>query len=418
MILNTWLACLVVLVPGFSTEDWPEFRGPDGQGHVSSGTPPLEWGPDKNLVWKQSIPGHGWSSPVVVKDRIYLTSAEPLEKGPEKKDAVEQALLALCLDAKTGKILWKKEVFRQPTSAPKPHSKNSHASPTPVVADDKIYVHFGHQGTACLDGEGKILWSNTDHSYVPVHGNGGTPILVDHRLIFSCDGGDQAYVTALDCQTGKELWRTERKTKADRKFSFSTPLVITVAGKKQVISPGSNAVIAYDPETGKEIWRVHYDGYSVIPRPVFGNGLLYICTGYNSPSLLAIKPDGQGDVTSTHIVWQTSKNVPHTPSLLLQDDLLFMVSDRGMASCLKARTGEVVWSERHAASNYSSSPILVGDRIFLASEEGNGLVLQMGPQYKVLGRNPLKERVFASFAVVGNSLYIRGESNLYRFESR
>jgi outer membrane protein assembly factor BamB len=403
--------------PSPKVTDWPEFRGPDGQGHVTEGKPPLEWGSDKNLVWKRAIPGLGWSSPVVVNGRIYLTTADPLAKGTDEKANDGYSLLTLCVNAATGEIVWSKEIFREPADAPKPYPKNSHASPTPLVYDGKIYVHFGHMGTACLDLDGKVLW-RAENKYKPVHGNGGTPILVDNHLIFSCDGGDQAYIVALDSKTGKEVWKTNRDTRVDRKFSFSTPLLITVDGKKQVISPFSNAVCAYDPATGKEIWRVGYDGYSVIPRPVFGNGLVYIVTGYNSPSLLAIRPDGKGDVTTTHVAWKTSKNVPHTPSLLLDGEDLFMVSDSGVFSCLKAKTGEVVWSERHAGNQYSASPILVDGKIYLTSEQGVGTVLEAGPQYKLLARSPLKERTFASFAVVGKALFIRTESNLYRFEVR
>lgn len=371
--LSISLSIALLLSITAQADDWPEFRGPTGQGRLLKGSLPTEWGPDKNVVWKQAIPGHGWSSPVIVNGRIYLTSAVPAGKGA----AAERKLEALCLDAGSGKVLWEVEVFRQGADAPNIHNKNSHASPTPLVHDGRLYVHFGHQGTACLDLSGKVLWKNDSLKYRPVHGNGGTPIVVDDKLVFSIDSGDEGFVVALDRSTGKVVWKAPRNVETNRKFSFSTPLLITVAGKKQVISPGSNVVVALDPDTGKEIWRVRYDGYSVIPRPVFGHGMVYVCTGYNSPSLLAIKPDGTGDVTDTHVVWKTNKFVPHTPSLLLDGDELYMVSDRGNVSCLDAKTGEVVWSERYAGSNFSASPILADGKIYLLSEEGVGTVLRL-----------------------------------------
>ena len=197
----------------------------------------------------------------------------------------------------------------------------------------RIYVHFGHQGTACLDLSGKVLWTDDLHAYEPVHGNGGSPILVNDLLIFSCDGGDQAFVAALEASTGKVRWKTDRSVEADRRFSFSTPLLITVNGRKQLISPSSGAVYAYDPETGKEIWRVRYDGYSVISRPIYGHGLVFISTGYNAPSLLAIRPDGRGDITDTHIAWSINHAAPHAPCPLLVGEEIYMVSDNGIASC-------------------------------------------------------------------------------------
>jgi outer membrane protein assembly factor BamB len=232
--------------------DWPEFRGPTGQGHSGEKALPLHWSPTKNVAWKQPIPGTGWSSPVISDGRIYLTTGAPTAGD----SSAGQSLAAVCLDAQTGKIFWERKVFRESAGTASVHSKNSHASPTPLVHGGRLYVHFGHEGTACLDLAGKILWRNTSLTYQPVHGNGGSPILVDGLLIFSCDGADKRFVVALNCATGEVAWKTEREGDADRKFSFSTPLFITVAGQKQVISPGSNVICAYNPRTGREIWRV------------------------------------------------------------------------------------------------------------------------------------------------------------------
>jgi outer membrane protein assembly factor BamB len=393
-------------------ENWPEFRGPTGQGIATSTDLPIEWSPTKNVVWKQAIPGKGWSSPIVYEGRIYLTTSVP---NSANKD---QSLRALCLDAKTGKVLWDQEVFRQEAAkAPRIHAKNSHASPTPLTDGQRLYVHFGHQGTACLDLTGKVLWRNTSVSYEPVHGNGGSPILVDNALVFSGDGFDQQFIVALDRNTGQALWKVDRQTDAFKKFSFGTPLLITVEGQKQIISPGSDMVGAYDPRTGKEIWRVNYGGYSIIPRPVYGHGLVFICTGFDQPRLLAIRPDGQGDVTAMHVAWTSRAAVPLSPSLLLVGDELYMVADGGLASCVDAKTGRKHWQER-LGGNYSASPLFADGKIYFQSEEGVGTVLKAEKKFQLLAKNSLGERTLASYAVADHALFIRTEQHLYRIQKR
>lgn len=402
------VSCLASLT---HADDWPEFRGPTGQGIVPTGTLPTTWIKDKNVAWTQQIPGKGWSSPVVAGGRVYLTTALSSENG-------DQSLRALCLDAAKGNILWQKEIFQQHNEqAPSIHSKNSHASPTPLVHDGKLFVHFGHQGTACLDRDGKILWRNTTNRYAPVHGNGGSPIVVDDLLVFSCDGGDKRFVVALNIVDGKTRWKTPRTVQVAKKFSFSTPLLIEVGGRKQIISPGSNAVCAYDPADGKEIWRVRYDGYSVVPRPVYGHGLLFLSSGYDRPILLAIRADGKGDVTDTHVVWKTNKAAPLSPSPLLVGDELYTVSDGGVASCLDARTGEVHWRER-LGGNYSASPLFAGGKLYFQSEQGMGVVVQAGKEFKLVAKNSLDERSLASPAAADGALFIRTETRLYRIGPR
>ena len=400
--------------PETPTDGWPQFRGPTGQGIVSAGKVPTDWGPDRNVAWKQEIPGTGWSSPVVHDGRIYLTAAVPVAGGA----ASDLSLRTLCVSAKNGKILWDVEALKEDGSkAPKPHSKNSHASPTPVIdaKEKRLYVHFGHMGTACLDLDGKVLWTQTDLTYAPVHGNGGSPILADGLLVFSIDGSDKQCVVALDAANGKVKWQTDRHSKATKKFSFSTPLVIEVDGKKQVISPASDVVCAYDLKSGDEIWRVTYEGYSLIPRPVYAHGLVYTCTGFEAPQLLAIKADGKGDVTKTHVAWSIRKNVPLTPSLLVSGDELYMVSDHGMASCLDAKTGEAHWQER-LGGNFSASPILADDKVYFLSEEGVGHVVKAAKKFERIAKNDLKERTLASYAVAEGALFIRTETHLYRIE--
>jgi outer membrane protein assembly factor BamB len=395
-----------------SAADWPEFRGPTGQGLAQEGGLPIEWGPSKNVAWRKAIPGSGWSSPVVVAGKVYLTAAVPV---PNREDL---ALSALCLDAKDGKILWNVEVFRQGADAPGIHDKNSHASPTPVVKGDRLFVHFGHMGTACLDLKGKVLWRNRDLEFVPVHGAGGSPIVVDDLLVFSGDGFRVRFVVALETATGKVRWQTERSGPAPvKQFSFTTPLLINHQGRRQIISPGSDVVGAYDPSTGKELWRVRYRGYSVIPRPVYGHGLLFVCTGYESPRLLAIRPDGKGDVTNTHVKWTTGRGVPHAPSPLLVGSELYMVSDRGVASCLDAKTGKVHWSQRLGTA-FSASPLHAAGRIYFQAEDGKGVVLKAGTTFARLARNDLGERSLASYASADGALFIRTAGHLYRVQGK
>ncbi len=355
------------------------------------------------------VPGSGWSSPVVVAGKIYLTSAVAIA-GSE-----DLSLRALCLDARDGHLIWNKEVFRQDAdTAPRIHSKNSHASPTPVVEGERLYVHFGHQGTACLDLSGKVLWSNRKLRFAPVHGNGGSPVLVDGLVVFSTDGAVAREVVALDARTGNVKWRTPRTVFSFKRFSFSTPLVIAVANKKQIISPGSGMVGAYDPADGKEIWKVRYSGYSVIPRPVFGHGMVFVSSAFDSPVLMGIQVDGKGDVTDTHVKWKLRKGAPNTPSPLLVGAELYVVADNGVATCVDARKGTVHWQKRLPGAGHSASPLYANGHVYFQSEDGVGSVIKAGTKYELVSRNNLEERTLASCAVSDNSLFIRTEKHLYR----
>jgi outer membrane protein assembly factor BamB len=324
-------------------------------------------------------------------------------------------LRALCFDAKTGAQLWNTEVFTATESAKQPiHDKNSPASPTPIIDADRVYVHFGHHGTACVDWSGKIVWRNNSLRYDPVHGNGGSPILVDELLVFNADGARDPFIVALNKKTGDVVWKVARATDTRQTFSFCTPLLITVNGQPQIISPGSGGVSALSPTDGHELWRVRYGrGYSVVPRPVFGDGLLFIATGFNRADLLAIRADGQGDATDTHIVWRTTKGAPLTPSVVLLGDELYAVSDMGVASCWDAKTGTVHWQER-LDGNYSASPITAEGRIYFQNESGTGTVLKAGRTFTKLATNSLEERSLASYAVAESSLFIRTDAHLYR----
>ncbi|MEY2600096.1 MAG: hypothetical protein RLZZ142_2355 [Verrucomicrobiota bacterium] len=392
--------------------EWPQFRGPEGNGATALTGLPLRWDEKQGLAWKVALPGKGWSSPVLSGDCIYLTSAVENESG-------EVALHALCLSQADGRLIWDREVLRpESADAKKMHRKNSAASPTPVVEGGRVYVHFGHLGTAALDLEGKVLWKQESLKYKPVHGTGGSPALVDGALVFSADGAEGPFVAALDAGTGAVRWKTPREGVAKKKFSFSTPQAIRVDGEIQIISPGSGYVAAYRPQDGAERWRVGYgEGYSVVPRPVYAEGLLYVGSGFDAASLLAIRPEGAaGDVTQTHVAWTLKKGAPHTPSVIVVDGLLFCVSDAGIASCVDAKTGEVYWSER-LGGNFSASPILAEGRIYFLNESGTTYVVKAAKAFELLATNELGERTLASPAPFPGGLFIRGEGSLYKVVS-
>ncbi len=288
-----------MLIPA---SDWPEFRGPGGQGHSDARGLPLTWSESTNVKWKSAIPGKGWSSPAIQGDRIWLTTAT--EEG--------RSLRAISVNIKSGAIVQDVEVFR--VSKGQIHQKNSQASPTPVLDGDRVYVHFGAYGTASLSASGEIIWKTRLEYDNGRHGPGGSPVIYDDLLIVSCDGQDIQFVVALDKITGKVRWKKARQGHQ----AYSTPLVVRLPAGDQVISPGAFRAIAYEPRTGKELWQVKYgDGFSNVPRPVFGNGVVFICTGFQQPSLLAVRVDGRGDVTKSHIAWTLNRGVSLTPSPLL-----------------------------------------------------------------------------------------------------
>ncbi|MDQ3625022.1 MAG: PQQ-like beta-propeller repeat protein, partial [Verrucomicrobiota bacterium] len=362
-----WLA-LAVSAAAAGDAGWTQFRGPEGQGLSAARDVPVEWSGTKNVAWKVAIPGRGWSQPVLLNGRLYLTT------GTAEGESSGLSLRALCVDAANGGVLWDTEVFRpDPSSAGPIHQKNSPASPTPVLSRERLYVHFGPMGTAALDLEGKVVWRQTELKYPPVHGAGGSPILTGETLIYNADGEKDPFVAALDAKTGAVRWKTPRDSPAQRQFSFSTPLAIEVAGATQVISPGSGLVAAYDPRNGDERWRVAYgQGYSVVPRPVFAHGLLFVSSGFNQPVLYAIEPSGAaGDAGGARVAWTHRKGVPHTSSMLALGDELYFISDAGIATCVDARTGNVHWTER-LEGNFSASPIAAEGRIYFQSEAGVG----------------------------------------------
>lgn len=384
-------------------EDWPQFRGPGGQGHSPEKGLPTTWSETKNVRWKSPIPGSGWSSPAIVGNRIYLTTAT-------EKNA---SLRLLAIDTATGKIALDKEVFRVSDVGPGIHAKNSFASPTVIVQGDRLFVHFGFYGTACLNTKGEILWKQV-LKYEPQHGPGGSPALFEDLLIISCDGFDAQFVVALDAATGKIRWKTPR---GKGNQAYTTPLVISVNGQPQVISPGAHHAYAYNPRTGKELWYIEYgDGFSNVPRPVYAHGLVYICSGFFQPVLFAVRPQGQGNVTKSEVAWSFPRTVPLTPSPIVVGDELYMVSDNGVATCLDAKSGKLAWQHR-IGGNHSASPVFAGGKIYFLSEEGECTVITPGPAYQEVAKSEVGERTLASLAVSDGAIYLRGDRHLFRIES-
>lgn len=399
--------CLAAMTGAIRAQDWREFRGPTGQGLAVDSTVPTEWSESKNIAWKTPVPGRGWSSPVVADGRVWLTSAID--------SSGVRSLRLLGYDAADGREIVNVEVFRIRRDNFSTNPKNSDASPTPVVEGDRVYVHFGASGTAALTTAGEIVWK-TRLTYESQHGNGGSPVLYGDLVVINCDGFDQAFVIALDKHTGKTKWRRSRRPPWSQ--AYSTPLVIRVGEADQLVSVGASYATAYEPLTGREIWRVYYrDGFSNVPRPVFGHGLVFITTGFQQPSLLAVRPDGEGDVTKTHVAWTLARGVPFTPSPILAGDALYVVNDLGILTCLDAKTGEPVWVAR-LGGNYSASPVLAGGRLYFTNEEGTTTVVEPGPEFRAVASNTLEGATLSSLAVSDGGFFIRTDSHLYRIAGR
>lgn len=408
--------------------DWTHFRGPAGDGVAApDAAPPLEWSETKNVVWKTELPGRGRSSPVVLGKRVFVTGARErgIKRvkigGDDMQTAEHVSLTAACLDRETGKILW--ELTLAEVSSPDPvHWLNSWATPTPVVEAGRLICDFGGQGTWCLDPEtGKTLW----HKVIPLDhqvGPGSSLLLDGKRVIFIRDGREAQYVAALDKSTGEQLWKTERPPikigHNNMRKSFSSPLIIESGGKRQLIAVAPHWIAAYDPENGKELWRArHGDGFSIGTVPVFGDGLVYFGTGCFKPNIIAVKPDGEGDVTASHIAWRSQKSIPVMSSPLYLDGNLYWVSDDGMATCADPKAGTPRWQTRLGEAHLAS-PLAAGGRIYFFGREGKSTVVQPGAEYKSLAENKLDGIVSASPAALGKALYLRSDTHLYRLEAR
>ena len=438
-ILVVCLAIVQLLLSGqvFAAEGWPDFRGPTGDGYVptSSATErasvPLLWDESKNIPWKTPIPHLGLSSPVVMDGRVWLTTAT--EDGHE--------FFVICVEAETGEILANVKLFHSEDPEPLSNGRrdNSYATPSPVVEKDRVYLHFGSFGTACLDTKSfDVVWKRSDMPCQHYRGASSSPVLFDGLVILTFDGADQQYLIGLDKLTGETVWKTDRSAnwndehiesrmvkEGDWRKAHSTPLVATVGGESRLFSVGAKAAYSYEPASGKELWRVDHEAYSAAPRPILHEGRVVLVTGFSrGAQMMAVRTGGRGVVTDTHVHWKIKSPFPKYSSPIVVDDLIYMALDDSFLVCLEAESGETVWKER-VGGKFRAWPVYADGRLYFFSLEGETTVIKPGREFEVLATNRLAESAsrddprrgpgfMASPAVVGGSFFLRTRYHLYR----
>ncbi|MCP3915823.1 MAG: PQQ-like beta-propeller repeat protein [bacterium] len=387
---------------------WPDYRGPGLDGHAPEAEVPLEWSEKEGVQWKTPIPGRGWSTPVVHRGEAWMTTATP--KGDR--------LSVLAVDVDTGAIVHRAVLFE--VEEPQERSKlNSYASPSAVIAEGRVWVHYGAEGTACIDTETrKVLWRRTDLRCDHMEGPGSSPLLVDGKLVINVDGGDVQYVVALEAETGETAWRVERSASlaplvADFRKAYSTPILVEGKRSPLVLSSGARRTSAFDPDDGREVWYVDHPGFSMSSRPVTDGKRVFLTTGFMRSELWAVRLGGKGDVTKSHVLWKHKKNVPTMPSAVLIDGYLYLVDDGSIASCIDAKNGNRMWRER-IDGDHSSSPVYAGGRLYFFDREGKSTVIAPSKKFQVLARNELDDGMMASPVVVGDSFLLRTRTHLYR----
>ena len=411
---------------------WAQWRGPDGQGIAGDPGVPLEWSPTKNVLWKTAIPGRGYSSPVVWGDRIFLTTAiegdvVPGAKGvkhvmegqefahPDGVGADRQhTFKVVALDATSGRILWEKTAW-EGTPYDTRHRRGSFAAPTPVSDGTLVYAYFGAEGLYTYDFQGNLKWSWKTGGIASFGvGVGTSPVLYQGILIVQCDedNGEKSFIVGLERKTGKEVWRTPRNVEV----SWATPILVKSGDKLELVTAGSQAIIGYDPATGRELWRMKGLASNAVPSPVAGDGIVVLSSGYPTKIAVAVRPGGSGDVTETdRVLWKYDKGTAYVPSPILVDGLVYLVTDKGLISCLDAKTGKVHYEGGRppAGASYMASPVAVAGHLLLSSMDGDTVVLKAGTTHEIVRSNPLGEPIAASPAIVGGRLYIRGEHHLF-----
>lgn len=417
----TILGLLLFPSTALASENWPNYRGPGDQGHSDAKGLPTKWSESENVLWKTPVEGKAWSSPVIWGDRIWVTNANP--KGTE--------LSIVCLDKKTGDKIYDKLLctVEDPQFC---HQFNSYASPTPVLEDGLVYLTFGSPYTACLKAEnGEVVWERKDFVCDHFRGAGSSPFIYQDLFILHFDGADHQFIVGLDKKTGKRVWKTKRsvdykdldqngkpKRDGDMRKAYSTPVIMKVGGKDILLSVGSMAFYAYEPLTGKELWRAESIGiHSGSSRPVTGHGLAFATMGYSRGMIMAVKPDGQGDVTQSHVAWTYTKVASKKPSMLVIGDHLYVIEDRGVAACLDAKTGQEIWKER-IGGNFSASPIVADGKIYLFDEDGKSTIIAASPKYKLIAQNELTAGFMGSPAVSGDTLIVRTKTHVYALKNK
>jgi len=409
---------------------WAQWRGPDGLGIARDPGVPLEWSATKNVLWSAEIPGRGHSSPVVWGDRIFLTTAiegevvagaKPVKHMMEGQEFQhpdgtgadhKQTLQVLALDAASGKILWQKTAW-EGTPYDTRHKRGSFASPTPVTDGTLVYAYFGSEGLYVYDFKGELKWSWKTGGIASFGvGVGTSPVLYEKLVILQCDedSGEKSFLVGLDRKTGKEAWRVSRNIEV----SWATPILVTSGGRHELVTAGNQAIIGYDPATGRELWRIKGLESNAVPSPVAGDDVVVLSAGYPTKIALAMRPGGKGDATD-RVLWRYDKGTAYVPSPILVDGLLYLVTDKGLVTCLDAKTGKVHYEGGRPPSgtSFMASPVAVGGHLLMSSMDGDTIVLKAGPEHQVVRANPLGEPIAASPAVAGGRIYIRGEHHLF-----
>jgi outer membrane protein assembly factor BamB len=407
-----FVAGLWIAAAAIRAENWPQFRGPTGQGHSAETRVPLKWSATENLAWKTELPGQSWSSPIVWADRVFVTTAT--DDG--------ESCRVLALDRKAGTILWNKEVFKQVLR--RKEGRNTYATPTPATDGERVYACFGDGSFAALSFAGELAWTNRSYPHYSQHGLASSLILHRGLLIMARDGSsggedkgfgwqkpwDQAFILALDPRTGQERWKARRGLS---RISHGVPALWEHDGKVELVSEAGDVVQGFNLETGERLWSSQVIGEGKVPSTVVGEGLVFTAGGWGGrESIKAFRLGGQGDLGTNHLAWEQRKGLPKVPSMLYLKPHLFAVTDGGVATCLKAATGEVVWQER-LGGNFSASPVSAEGRLYFVSDEGETTVLEAGREFKVLVRNPLGEKVQASPAISQGQILIRSERHLF-----
>jgi len=389
-------------------ENWIRFRGPNGQGVSSEVNLPITWSADDKVAWKTSIPGEGWSSPIVYKQHVFLTTAT--------EDGV--SCRVICVNRENGSIAWNTEVHRQKTGAKR--RQNSYATPTPVTDGERVYAVFYDGTVVCVDFAGKMVWKNHEIKFFSLHGLGACPVLAHGQLIMPFDGSSadetrvgwkvpwkNAVILSLDAAEGSVRWKGRR---GESRVGHVTPILINDG--TQIVSAGGDRVQGFNARTGKRIWSIYSQGEGVTPSPVVGDGLIFTSSGFEAPTIRAIRLGGKGDITKTHIAWEQRKGVPALASPLFVDPYLYTITRDNILHCFEASTGKPVWLKR-LTGVHSASPVFADGRIYVLSEDGVTLVLRPGSRYDEVARNSVGERCLASMAVSQGHFYIRSSKHLF-----
>ena len=408
-LLITVASCVVIE----ANEQWSQFRGHFGNGIIKSTSAPINWSENTNIDWKTPIHDRGWSSPVIWNDQIWMTTAT--KEGNK--------MYAICVNKLSGKVEHDIHVFdvKSPQAIT---NENTYASPTPVVEEGRVYAHFGTYGTVCISTkDGQILWKrrdlNCDHEIGA--GPASSPFIYNNFLIFNVDGRDVQYVIALNKETGETAWKTNRSVdfsdvQVNQRKAYGTPFIIPRGNSNQMVSIGAKGVYSYDPGNGKELWKAEHRGWSIAPRPVYGEGLVFTMIDRDRPEMWAIDPSGSGDITETHIEWKETKRMPPRASPIFFKGLLFVVDRNGYISCLEAKTGKSLWQKR-MKGRFSASPVLANDLLYFFNEDTVCTIIKPVKELIIVAENKLSDgKLLATPAFDENSIYIRTENNLYRIK--